>query len=113
MTTRGLLLRHAETTAPGLFHCAESDVGLGDRGRRQAESVARELARLRPDALFSSALRRAHETAEVIAATCRLKVQLVEALHERRMGGLSGMPKSGAWWDRYRAEAEQWMAGHL
>ena len=39
--TRILLLRHAETSAPDLFHGAESDIGLGERpapgrGRRRA-----------------------------------------------------------------------------
>ncbi|MBV8382979.1 MAG: histidine phosphatase family protein, partial [Planctomycetaceae bacterium] len=61
--TRVLLLRHAETSAPDRFHGAESDVGLGERGRRQAEAVAEILAAEGPDALYSSAMRRALETA--------------------------------------------------
>ena len=40
MPTRVLLLRHAETATPHLFHGAESDVGLSERGRRQADAVA-------------------------------------------------------------------------
>ena len=34
--TRLLLIRHAETSAPDVFHGAESDIGLSDWGRRQA-----------------------------------------------------------------------------
>ncbi len=41
LTTRVLLLRHAETAAPDRFHGAESDIGLGARGFLQAEAVAR------------------------------------------------------------------------
>ncbi len=52
--TRILLLRHAETSAPDLFHGAESDIGLGERGHLQAETVAQTLAALGPDALYCS-----------------------------------------------------------
>ena len=44
METRVLLLRHAETATPDRFHGAESDVGLGARGLRQAALVAQHLA---------------------------------------------------------------------
>src|SRR5437016_3429128 len=40
MPTRVLLLRHAETADPTIFHGAESDVGLSERGRRQADELA-------------------------------------------------------------------------
>ncbi len=56
--TRILLLRHAETSAPERFHGAESDIGLGERGRRQAVAVAEALAAERPDALYCSGMRR-------------------------------------------------------
>src|SRR5262245_674920 len=88
--TRVLLLRHAETAEPGRFHGAESDVGLGAWGHRQAELVAAELARLNPSALYCSAMRRARETAEPIARAGGLEPQVIESLHERKMGPLSG-----------------------
>ncbi len=68
--TRVLLLRHAETAAPERFHGAESDVGLGEDGRRQAEAAARVLAARRPDALYCSGMRRARETAAPIGRAC-------------------------------------------
>jgi broad specificity phosphatase PhoE len=110
--TRVLLLRHAETAAPDRFHGAESDVGLGARGRQQAESVARTLAVLRPDALYCSAMRRAVETAEPIGRACGLVPSRVESLHERRMGTLSGRPKSEGT-DAYDEARARWMAGDL
>jgi hypothetical protein len=33
--SRVLLLRHAETASPNVFHGAESDVGLSERGLRE------------------------------------------------------------------------------
>jgi 2,3-bisphosphoglycerate-dependent phosphoglycerate mutase len=110
--TRVLLLRHAETSAPDRFHGAESDVGLGDWGRRQSEIVARDLARSRPDALYSSAMRRALETAEAIGGACGLVPRVVEALHERRMGPLSGLPRDEGLATYEEAKA-RWMAGDL
>src|SRR3954447_24714101 len=95
--TRVLLLRHAETSAPDRFHGAESDVGLGPAGHLQAEAVARSLQSLHPAALYCSAMRRAVETADPIARACGLVPQVVEALHERRMGPLSGLPREEGW----------------
>jgi broad specificity phosphatase PhoE len=111
-TTRLLLLRHAETAAPDFFHGAESDIGLGEAGRAQAEGVARTLAALRPDALYSSAMRRARETAEPIARECGLVPRVIETLHERRMGPLSGRPRDEGWATYEEAKA-RWMAGEL
>jgi broad specificity phosphatase PhoE len=110
MPTRILLLRHAESADPAVFHGAESDVGLSDRGRRQAEAVAGVLAALRPDRLIASAMRRALETAAPIAAACGLTVQIETALHERRVGALTGTPTGGSdgvWPDTLR----RWMGG--
>ena len=110
--TRILLLRHAETAAPDLFHGAESDIGLGARGLQQAEAVAQTLARLAPDALYCSAMRRAVETATPIGRACGLAPQLVEALHERRVGPLSGKSREEGL-DIYEEAKWRWMAGDL
>jgi broad specificity phosphatase PhoE len=110
--SRVLFLRHAETSEPDRFHGAESDVGLGERGRAQADAVARFLASFQPDALYCSGMRRAIETAEPIARACGLVLQVVLPLHERRLGPLSGQPR-----DALRAidhlTRDRWMAGDL
>jgi broad specificity phosphatase PhoE len=111
-TTRILLLRHAETSAPDRFHGAESDVGLGPNGRAQAEQVAPILAALRPQALYCSAMRRARETAEPIARACGMTAQVLETLHERRMGPLSGTSREASW-AIYEEARIRWMAGDL
>jgi hypothetical protein len=51
--TRVLLLRHAETAAPDRFHGAESDIPLGENGRRQAEAAAQGLSQAKPDVLYT------------------------------------------------------------
>jgi 2,3-bisphosphoglycerate-dependent phosphoglycerate mutase len=104
------LLRHAETARPDVFHGAESDVGLSERGRRQAAALAEHFAALGPERVASSAMRRARATAEPIAAACGLGLQVEPALHERRVGGLRGTPSrdpSGPW----PATLGRWLAG--
>ncbi len=110
--TRVLLLRHAETSAPDRFHGAESDIGLGERGLRQAEAVACHLATLRPGGLYSSGMRRAIETAGPIARACGLETQVVPELHERRMGSLSGRPRDEGW-SIYDEARRRWVSGDL
>ena len=109
---RVLLLRHAETAAPGLFHGAESDVGLGPAGLAMAEAAAPALAALGPAAVYSSAMLRARQTAAPIARACGREVVPVPALHERRMGSLSGRPMAEGW-DAYTAAMAAWKAGDL
>ena len=110
--TRVLLLRHAMTAAPDRFHGLESDVGLGDEGRRQAIEAAEGLARLGLDAVISSGLRRAIETAAPIAEAVGLGPIVVPELHERRMGSLSGVAIAEA---RATADASirRWGIGDL
>src|SRR5438270_13766039 len=90
MPTRVLLLRHAESADPTVFHGAESDIGLSERGKRQAELIAPNLANYRPVALVSSGMRRALATAEPIAQACGVSIRVESALHERRVGKLAG-----------------------
>jgi probable phosphoglycerate mutase len=96
MPARVFLLRHGETTAPLVFHGAESDVGLSERGQRQAEEAAAALAKFAPTQVTSSAMLRARDTAEPIARACGLPLRVEPALHERAVGALSGEPTSGS-----------------
>jgi broad specificity phosphatase PhoE len=110
MPTRVLLLRHGEAVNPDIFHGAESDVGLSDRGRRQAEAAARALTSFDPAFVVSSAMRRALETALPIAAACGVELVVEPELHERRVGALAGTPtrgRDGVWPDTLA----RWVAG--
>ena len=96
MPTRVFLLRHGETADPLVFHGAESDVGLSERGRRQAESAAAALAPFAPVQVTSSAMRRAVDTATPIARACGVTLRVEPDLHERAVGALSGTPTNGS-----------------
>jgi broad specificity phosphatase PhoE len=63
-------LRHGETewNAEGRV-CGRTDVPLSDAGRRQARLLALRLKSIPVDALYSSPLGRASETASIIAGT--------------------------------------------
>jgi 2,3-bisphosphoglycerate-dependent phosphoglycerate mutase len=110
--TRLLLARHAETSAPDRFHGAESDIGLSAWGAQQSERLGYALADAGARALYSSSLRRARETAAIVGGICKLEVVEIPALHERRIGPLSGLSREEGW-STYAKCKERWMAGDL
>ncbi|MBI2154308.1 MAG: histidine phosphatase family protein [Candidatus Rokubacteria bacterium] len=86
-----LLARHAESAwnAERRFQ-GRTDVGLSEAGREQAEALARAVARRRVGAIYSSPLRRARETAEIVAKERGLAVTLVNELRELSLGVWEG-----------------------
>jgi 2,3-bisphosphoglycerate-dependent phosphoglycerate mutase len=110
--TRVLLARHAETSAPDYFHGAESDIGLSEHGGQQAERLAEYLFPLGAAAIYSSAMRRAVETAWPIARRCKLEPVAIAALHERKIGPLSGCSREQGW-AVYAASKSEWIRGDL
>jgi glucosyl-3-phosphoglycerate phosphatase len=86
-----VLWRHGQTTynAERRFQ-GQSDIPLNDVGREQARRAAPYLAAMRPDAIFSSDLSRASETASVLARLTGLPVQLDKDLRERSGGSWEG-----------------------
>ncbi len=71
----------------------KANTPLTDLGRRQAEALRERLAggELRADLLISSSLRRAVETAAIIAPALGLPVQIDHRLHEIDAGEGDGM----------------------
>ena len=104
------LLRHAESADPTVFHGAESDVDLSERGRRQARIIAPALAAKKPDAVVSSAMRRARATAEPIAQACGLTLGIEPKLHERRVADLS-LQRFDAQGDIWNRTLDNWTTG--
>jgi 2,3-bisphosphoglycerate-dependent phosphoglycerate mutase len=111
MPTRVLLLRHAQSADPSVFHGAESDIGLSPLGRRQAELAAVYLATQRPDAVVSSAMRRAIDTATPIALACGKALSTEPDLHERRVGPMSGTNVQQAHDGPWPTTLRCWLAG--
>ena len=89
---RLVLWRHGQTAwnAERRFQ-GQSDIGLDDTGRAQAERAARLLAGLRPDLIVSSDLSRAASTAAPLARLTGLDVVLDKDLRERHGGCWEGL----------------------
>ena len=86
-------VRHGESEANAARRFAgQSDSPLTERGRRQAEAVAQELATVRFDRIVSSDLSRTRETAEAIARRLGLAVEVIPALREIDVGDRTGTP---------------------
>jgi len=64
---------------------------LTARGRAQVERLTQELVLIRPNALYSSQVLRAAETAGIISRRLNIPVQLNQALGERDWGKANGM----------------------
>jgi len=67
---------------PGIF--------LNDEGKAQAQQLAEHFSEMKLDAIYSSPLERARQTAEAIACTAQLEVQEAPAFNEIDFGELSG-----------------------
>ncbi len=89
------LVRHGSTAnnraKPPRLQGRRSDVPLSEQGKQEAERAGRFLARLPLDAVFSSPLLRARQTAQAIASCHRLDVQVIEPLVEVDVGKWEGM----------------------
>ena len=87
-----VLVRHGETdwNLSGRAQ-GHADIPLNDTGRAQAQAVAQLLAGFAPVRLWSSDLARASQTAEAIAATTGLTVELDSRLREYDVGERSGL----------------------
>lgn len=86
-----LLVRHGETPTTGAVLPGRAPgLHLSDRGRAQAERVSERLSDLPVDALYSSPLERACETAEPTAASTGLAVKRDDGLLECDFGDWTG-----------------------
>jgi broad specificity phosphatase PhoE len=91
MITRLIVWRHGNTDwNAGSRVQGQTDVPLNDLGRQQAVDAAELLVRMRPDAIVSSDLRRAADTAAALAALTGLSVSYDERLRERSFGVWEG-----------------------
>jgi glucosyl-3-phosphoglycerate phosphatase len=88
---RLVLLRHGQTdyNVAGRMQ-GHLDSILTETGVEQAAAVAPEIARLAPDRLISSDLRRAVDTAELVSAACGLPVKYDARLRETHLGEWQG-----------------------
>ncbi len=94
MATTLLLVRHGETdwNRDGRVQ-GHSDVPLNETGRDQARSLAVALATERVDAVYSSDLRRALDTAAEVANGFGLDVRARHELREKHFGTWEGLTR--------------------
>ena len=90
-----LLARHGETdwNREGRWQ-GWADPPLNETGRAQARELAEQLRETPFDAVYSSDLRRAHETAEIVAAPHDVPVVADPALREIDVGAWSGLTRA-------------------
>jgi broad specificity phosphatase PhoE len=91
LATTVFLVRHAAHDRVDRVLCGRMPgVGLGEAGQRQAEALARRFACEGVDAVWTSPLQRARETAEPVAARLGLAARPSDALCEIDFGAWTG-----------------------
>jgi broad specificity phosphatase PhoE len=89
---RLILARHGETDYNREWRFqGHTDLGLNRVGRRQAESLRQRLSREPLDVIYTSNLKRAAETADIIARGRGLRVESRENLAELDFGWCEGL----------------------
>lgn len=106
--TRLFLVRHGQTlwnhTARYQGH---TDIELSETGRKQANALAQRLAKETIHAVYASDLKRAMETAKILAAPHNLPVQTLTSLREINFGVWEGLTFDEIRM-RYKDLADRW-----
>jgi probable phosphoglycerate mutase len=108
---RVVLLRHGRTewNSTGRFQ-GQLDSPLDAVGRAQAAAAGIAVAPMQPDALVSSDLARALDTAEAVAQASGLEIVTDDRLREIHLGEWQGLTRAEAK-ERFPAEYASWQAG--
>jgi broad specificity phosphatase PhoE len=90
-----LMARHGETdwNRDQRFQ-GHADPPLNELGREQAQALAEGLAGERLDAVYTSPLHRASETAAIVAARLGLEAEPLDGLREVDVGSWSGLTRT-------------------
>jgi broad specificity phosphatase PhoE len=108
-TTRIVLVRHGETEWNRVERFrGRIDVPLNNVGRRQAQAVARKLSSWEIEAIYSSPLERALQTAQPVGEACGRSVSPLEGIVDIDYGSWAGLsPEEAA--SQYPTLYETWM----
>ena len=110
---RIILLRHGENRAniTKEFSYKKIDYPLTEKGVLQAQQTAAALRGRDIHAIYSSPLKRAHQTATIVGETLGLTPIVDEAFREFNVGILEDLPPSDETWDQYRRIIHAWVEG--
>jgi broad specificity phosphatase PhoE len=113
--TRVYLVRHGENKAniTKEFSSRKVDYPLTPKGRLQAEQTAAVFKKQNIHAIFSSPLKRAVETAVIIAKELNLEVTVLENFRELDVGDLEDMPPTTETWQIHYDVIKDWLSGKL
>jgi len=97
MASRLYLVRHGQTeSSRRMAYSGRADIALTEHGRGQARVAAEQLAGSGIDAVVSSPLIRARETAQAIADATGAPLEVDERLTEVDYGDFEGLDREGA-----------------
>jgi len=110
MMTEIILVRHGETewNVAEVFR-GRIDIELNQTGIKQAELLAEYLSKRRIDAIYSSPLRRAVKTAEVITGYHKLDIEIAPELIDMDFGKWQGLPHQEVK-DKYKELYTEWIS---
>jgi broad specificity phosphatase PhoE len=107
--TQIILVRHGETewNVKEVFR-GRIDIELNETGLKQAQLLAKYLSDIKIDAIYSSPLKRALTTAEIMANYHKLKVEIAPSLIDFDYGEWQGLPHQEVR-DEYSRLYAQWI----
>ena len=107
------LLRHGENQAnlTKEFSYMKVDYPLNQKGRQQARQAGLALLEQNIRAIYSSPLKRAVETAQIVGQRLNLTPIVSEAFREINVGVLEDQPPTEANWALHHRIIEQWIEG--
>jgi len=104
-----ILVRHGETEwNVGEIFRGRVDIELNETGIKQAELLAEYLSDLKIDTIYSSPLKRALKTAEIIAGYHKLDVEITPGLIDFNYGEWQGLPHQEVK-DKYKELYAEWI----
>lgn len=111
---RLFLIRHGENIANVTreFSCRRVDYSLTPKGVLQAQQTAGYLREKGIHEVVTSPLKRAAETAAIIAEPLGLSVVTVENFREVNVGDLEGQPPTPELWEQHNAIIRAWAGGN-
>lgn len=111
---RVYFVRHGEgqDNVARQFSYKRVDRPLTERGQLQASQTSEYLAGMHIDEIFCSPMKRAHETAQIIAKRLGKELTIVPEFREVNVGDLDGQDFNDETWGFYHHITSEWYAGN-